>query len=103
MEKHDILRRAQASKHDEGAQYFHQKAKALAGAIFTASAIVLMLCNGFYGRKINEILMLYWIYLGSTCFIEYHYGKNKWNLGIGIFSLCALLYECGIYFQSLMS
>ena len=40
MEKHDILRRAQASKHDEGAQYFHQKAKAIAGAIFT------FLCSG---------------------------------------------------------
>ena len=99
--KNDILQRAQASKHDEGMQYFHQKAKAIAGVIFTASALLLMICNIIYGRKATEILMLYWIYLGSTCLIEYHHGKSKMNLAIGIFSLIALAGVSVTYVRSI--
>lgn len=101
MENHDILRRAQASKHDEGAQYFHQKAKAIAGAIFTSSALFLMICNIIYGRTATEILMLYWIYLASTCLIEYHYGKSKMNLAVGIFSLISLAGVSITYIRSI--
>ena len=102
MDRKEILTRAQAQagKTDEGQRYFQNRASAIGAVAFTLSAIALMLVSGLHGRKITEILILYWVYLSTTCFVNFYYTRRKVQCVTGIFSLLMLVYYLSMYVRS---
>lgn len=102
MNKNDILQRAQAQKHDEGRQYFRIKAKSIGALAFTLIALALMFCSAYHGRKITEILILYWAYLGTTCFAEFYYTRSKVELIVGIFLAVSLVWVAFPYMRNVL-
>lgn len=91
MERDEILRRnKQSTKEDEGEQYIEMQSKRFGEIGLCSFFIVLILYKLFKGLPANDLLAIFWGYLGVGSVYKYRFLKTKKGFG-----LCCLWHHCG--------
>lgn len=89
MNKDEILAKSRSEKQDEGVEYIASHGRRYGVVGMTAMFLLLAIYNLYHGDSCNQILAMYWTYLGFESWGRYRVDHRPFRLVLSIIGVCA--------------